>query len=457
MLGACGIRLRRTCCTLLLARLALRRRARRPPSRRGRAPSSSSLELPKDEQASDWGAERLSESQLEYAAADAVVAQRLAAPLWRTWTPARAAPSGSATHRAGGRRDAPGRHPVRPRHPRADDRCTGSRLMPRRASSSSRSPARSRRCTARERSEWLEAAPARGHAGLVAAHRDRAAAGPQLPTSTAWRRAGDPAAARGDCGRQALAQLRAQPAREGRRRRPAAHGSEGGRDQDRPLLLLRPEPPAVAAGLSARPWSRHRPHAGDRRLWPDRAPRRAELSGDAAMREVFARRPRHAPAERRGLPRAIMPRKSPPEQRDTRKRRRLGFGVIYGSGARGLVASAWSQLPDRDDRGRGASCTRTVFYARYPRLRQWQIETAEAARATGVLRSVAGRPLRAEWEAVRRAALDAVLQLPRPVVSAADVMMLAMAGCTPRSRARRAPDPADPRRAAGRVRRAARA
>jgi DNA polymerase-1 len=65
------------------------------------------------------------------------------------------------------------------------------------------------------------------------------------------------------------------------------------------------------------------------------------------------------------------------------------------------------------------------FYAGYPRLRQWQRETENAARSTGVLRSVAGRPLRSEWEGGQ---LRWPLCCNFPVQSsAADVMLRAMA------------------------------
>jgi DNA polymerase-1 len=73
-----------------------------------------------------------------------------------------------------------------------------------------------------------------------------------------------------------------------------------------------------------------------------------------------------------------------------------------------------------------ARAYREAFYARYPRLRQWQNETARAAEATGVLRSAVGRPLRAEWEAPR--GLRWTLCCNFPVQSStADAMMVAMA------------------------------
>jgi DNA polymerase-1 len=72
-----------------------------------------------------------------------------------------------------------------------------------------------------------------------------------------------------------------------------------------------------------------------------------------------------------------------------------------------------------------AETYREAFYARFPRVRQWQRETADTARALGELRSVIGRPLRAEWE-------GGELSWPTccnfPVQSStADAMMIAMA------------------------------
>ena len=58
-------------------------------------------------------------------------------------------------------------------------------------------------------------------------------------------------------------------------------------------------------------------------------------------------------------------------------------------------------------------------------LRRWQNETANIARATGELRSVAGRPLKAEWEGGE---LRWTQCCNFPVQSsAADVMLIAMA------------------------------
>ena len=96
MLLAQGIRLRRTWCTLQMARLVYG--AERGGLRLADiAAELLDLELPKDEQVSDWRAERLSESQLGYAAADAVIAQRIADKLWVELDEMPAAHSSSAT------------------------------------------------------------------------------------------------------------------------------------------------------------------------------------------------------------------------------------------------------------------------------------------------------------------------------------------------------------------------
>ena len=82
MLGAQGIQLRNTYCTLLMARLALGAERGGLKLADVAAEFLDGLELPKVEQVSDWAAERLSEHQLAYAALDAAVAHMLARPLW---------------------------------------------------------------------------------------------------------------------------------------------------------------------------------------------------------------------------------------------------------------------------------------------------------------------------------------------------------------------------------------
>jgi 3'-5' exonuclease len=81
MLAGRGVRLRRTVCTLLMARLVY-------GAERGGlkladiAADLLGIDLPKVEQTSDWGADRLSERQIAYADVDAVVAHRVGRKLW---------------------------------------------------------------------------------------------------------------------------------------------------------------------------------------------------------------------------------------------------------------------------------------------------------------------------------------------------------------------------------------
>ena len=139
-----------------------------------------------------------------------------------------------------------------------------------------------------------------------------------------------------------------------------------------------------------------------------------ELSGDEAMRQIFRDGGdihRINAEDFIGSSLEALPE----DERETvrGKAKRIGFGTLYGSGARGLVASAWSMY--RIDMSEAeAQQWKDRFYDRYPQLRAWQNRTADEARVTGVLRSVAGRPLRAEWEPIQPLKWTAVLQLPGP-------------------------------------------
>jgi DNA polymerase-1 len=67
-----------------------------------------------------------------------------------------------------------------------------------------------------------------------------------------------------------------------------------------------------------------------------------------------------------------------------------------------------------------------AFRARYPVLIEWQRQMVVQADAAGVLRSVLGRPLRAEWEPW--AQIRYTLALNYPVqASAADLLLVALA------------------------------
>jgi DNA polymerase I-like protein with 3'-5' exonuclease and polymerase domains len=146
----------------------------------------------------------------------------------------------------------------------------------------------------------------------------------------------------------------------------------------------------------------------------------AELSGDEAMRQIF-RDDQDMHTLNAAAFLGIAPEDVTATQRNTAKR--IGFGTLYGSGPRGLVASAWSMYRIEMSEAE-AQAYKEWFYDRYPRLRQWQGENADQARGMGALRSVVGRPLMAAWEGGR-------LGWPhccnyRVQASASDVMMLAM-------------------------------
>jgi DNA polymerase-1 len=151
-----------------------------------------------------------------------------------------------------------------------------------------------------------------------------------------------------------------------------------------------------------------------------------ELSGDAAMRQIFRDgADMHVLNAEDFISHSLQSLPKDEAEIARNKAKRIGFGVLYGSGARGLVASAWSMYRIEMNEGE-AQLWKDRFYDRYPQLRAWQHRTAEEARVTGVLRSVAGRPLRAEWEPIQP--LKWTLCCNFPVQSsAADVMLLAMA------------------------------
>jgi DNA polymerase-1 len=147
-----------------------------------------------------------------------------------------------------------------------------------------------------------------------------------------------------------------------------------------------------------------------------------ELSGDTAMREVFARgEDMHRLNAAAFL--GVAPEDVSKEQRDLAKAC-ASFGALYGSGARGLVASAWARYRVELSEAE-AQLYKDRLFARYPRLKQYQIETAEIAQATGVLRSIVGRPLRVEWEPSGELRWTQCCNFPTQS-SAADVVMGAM-------------------------------
>ena len=148
----------------------------------------------------------------------------------------------------------------------------------------------------------------------------------------------------------------------------------------------------------------------------------AELADELVMRQAFqdgADLHRLTAAAVAGVPLEAVTA----EQRTGAKA--INFGAIYGQGSKGLVATAWSNyridLPLAE-----ADRARTAFFGRYPALRPWQHRMADASQATGVVRTVLGRPLRAEWEHGGRIRYTTACNYPVQG-SAADVMLLAMA------------------------------
>jgi DNA polymerase-1 len=119
----------------------------------------------------------------------------------------------------------------------------------------------------------------------------------------------------------------------------------------------------------------------------------AELSGDAALRRVFATGGdvhTEAAARIAGVPLEQVT----PEQRKAAKA--IVFGTVYGSGARGLRATAWANF-DVELSIEEAGAAKEALLNAYPRVRDYQREQADRAQQEGVLWSIAGRPLRAQW------------------------------------------------------------
>jgi DNA polymerase I len=146
-----------------------------------------------------------------------------------------------------------------------------------------------------------------------------------------------------------------------------------------------------------------------------------ELSGDRALRNEFRRGGdvhRAAAAAIAGIP----VEEVTDEQRKAAKA--IVFGTVYGSGADGIRATAWANF-DVDMSLEQAGAAREAFLSRYCGVRAYQRHQADLADATGVVRSVLGRPLKAEWEGGKIRYTQAV---NFPIQSsAADVMLVAMA------------------------------
>jgi DNA polymerase-1 len=121
----------------------------------------------------------------------------------------------------------------------------------------------------------------------------------------------------------------------------------------------------------------------------------AELSGDEVMRQVFRdgldMHRLHAASFLGVAPKAIT------ETQRNIVKGVASFGVVYGSGVDGIAGSAWSRYRIEITREQAQHYKDTLLN-RYATLYQKQLEVFEAAGETAVLRSICGRPLRAEWE-----------------------------------------------------------
>jgi DNA polymerase I len=147
----------------------------------------------------------------------------------------------------------------------------------------------------------------------------------------------------------------------------------------------------------------------------------AELAADPAMRAAF-----HAGADLHRLTAAAIAGVDPDEV--TREQRQaakaVNFGAVFGQGPNGLVQTAWDNyglvlsLAD-------AQRAQDAFFRRYPVLRAWMGRQADKAKATQVVRTVLGRPLRAAWE---KGGLRYTQAVNIPVQgSCADVLLIALA------------------------------
>jgi DNA polymerase-1 len=148
----------------------------------------------------------------------------------------------------------------------------------------------------------------------------------------------------------------------------------------------------------------------------------AELAGEDRMRAVFA-----SGGDLHRVNAALFarcPEEQVPED-DRSKAKAVSFGTLFGQGSRGLVQTAWNDwrlvLALEE-----AERIRAAFFHRYPRLRDWQRDNADGAQRTGLLRSVRGRPLKAEWEYGGKLKWTTCCNFPVQA-SAADLVLDAMA------------------------------
>jgi DNA polymerase I len=147
----------------------------------------------------------------------------------------------------------------------------------------------------------------------------------------------------------------------------------------------------------------------------------AELAADPAMRAAF-----HAGADLHRLTAAAIAGVDPDEvTRDQRQAAKaVNFGAVFGQGPNSLVQTAW------DNYGLVLSLAEAMraqdaFFRRYPALKAWMGGQADKAKATRLVRTVLGRPLRAAWE---EGGLRYTQAVNIPVQgSCADVLLIALA------------------------------
>lgn len=396
MLGAIGIPLRRLICTKLMAAL-LHGAERGGLDLATLAKRHLGLDVPKGEQVSDWSAARLSAEQLEYAAADAVIAHRLATVLWReldqpsraTWRSVNVTLPIAAKMRLAGvpfDRDTHGEVIAQweADYAAARDRfreLTGE-------DPPAQGPARTAWLEARIPELWRSWWPRTATGGLRcgAADLDRLAEireiRPLLEVADADKRL--------RCfGRTLLDALRA----DGRIHPDIKVGATitGRASCSSPNLQ---QPPQDARRAVIAPPGRTFVIADFSQVEVRIA---AELSGDPELRAIYETGGDLHTLNAELFAGAPLSTLTPEERSAARsKAKRITFGTLYGSGPAGLAASCWSayRLDVSVDE---AARYRDQFYQRYPVLQDWQRRTADEARATGVLRSRGGRPFRAEW------------------------------------------------------------
>jgi DNA polymerase I len=146
----------------------------------------------------------------------------------------------------------------------------------------------------------------------------------------------------------------------------------------------------------------------------------AELAGDHAMRAAFERgEDLHSltAAAIAGLDLGDVTK----AQRQAAKP--VNFGSIFGQGPAGLVMAAWENYRVEMTEA-AARQAQGAFFRRYPALRAWMRMQADRARATGVVHTLLGRPLRSAWE---KSGLRYTQSINHPVQgTCADVTLIAL-------------------------------